>query len=252
MKNIYGKDQRGFTLAETLVALGVGMVMLLAIYSVVNMAQKSTTGIERKVVAQQDVRGALQVMALEIRMVSYSSWADNTIWVNPSTCAGNEPPTVRRGLRDATADALTIEMDIDDDHDVADDNAGSNAGNEIIRYEYLPAQTDQRITRETISCDSGSRDSSGAQPFLGPSASDPASSGVRVINGSLNIPLFRYFDGVGTEVFPVVGDQSMVPDIRRIDITIAVETADVDPGTNQKRKLIYGTNIILKNHGINN
>jgi hypothetical protein len=75
---------------------------------------------------------------------------------------------------------------------------------------------------------------------------------VRVINGSLNIPLFRYFDGTGTEVFPVTGDQSPVPDIRRVEIILAVETADVDPGTNQKRKLIYGTSVILKNHGISN
>lgn len=237
MKNIYGKDQRGFTLAETLVALGVGMVMLLAIYSVVNMAQKSTTGIERKVVAQQDVRGALQVMALEVRMVSYSIWADNTIWVNPATCNAQDP--TYRGIRIATANALTIEMD-------SDDNKSIGGGNEIIAYEYLP--TEFRITRQTISCPGGGGE---AQPFLGPSASDPASSGVRVINGDMNISLFRYYNGQGDEIFPGA-DPTNIPDIRRVEITLAVETADVDPGTNKKRKLIYGTSVILKNHGINN
>ncbi len=252
MKAMNDNAQRGFTLAETLVALAVGMTLLLAIYSVVNMGQKSATGIERKVVAQQDTRTALEIMALEIRMASYSSWADNAMWVNPATCASNEPPTIRRGIREAAPNSLTIEMDIDDDHDIADDNVGQAAGNEIIRYEYLSGGADLRITRETISCNGGARSASGAQPFLGPSASGPNLSGVRVINGSLNIPLFRYFDGTGTEVFPVTGDQSPVPDIRRVEIILAVETADVDPGTNQKRKLIYGTSVILKNHGISN
>ncbi len=244
MIRVNDKAQRGFTLAETLVALVVGMIMLVAIYSVVNMAQKSTTGIERKVVAQQDARVALGIMALEIRMASYSLFSDNTIWANPSTCATNESPTLRRGIREATANSITIEMDIDNSRFIGD------AGNEIIRYEYLPGGTDLRITRQTISCPGVT--TAGAQPFLGPSSDDPGASGVRVINGSLTppIPLFRYFDGMENPIAsPVPNNQ--LSNIRRMVIAIAVETTDVDPSTNKKRTLIYGTSVIPKNHGIN-
>ena len=237
MMNINDKAQRGFSLAETLVALVVGMIMLLAIYSVVNMAQKSATGIEKKVVAQQDVRLAIEIMALEIRMASYNSFADNSIWVNPSTCTADSP--ISRGIRDATANSITIEMDIDNSSVIGD------AGNEIITYNYLSGGTNLRITRETISCPGPT--ASGAQPFLGSSESDLSSTGVRVINGTLNLPLFRYYDGTETEIFPTTADQSMLPNIRRIGITIAVETVDKD---NEKRTLIYGTSVIPKNHGI--
>ena len=247
MKILNHRKEKGFTLAETLVALVVGMVLLLAIYSVVNMAQKSTTGIEGKVVAQQDARVALEIMALEIRMASYSIYADDNIWVDPVTCNHPQNPTYR-GIRNATANSITIEMDIDDDDDNdgdVDDPPCIGGGNEIIAYEYLPAEL--RITRKTISCPGLT--TAGAQPFLGPSATDPDSGGVKVINGSLNVPLFRYYDGQGDEIDPGA-DLTVIPNIRRIAITIAAETKDADPATRQKRTLIYGTSVIPKNHGI--
>jgi len=45
------KKENGFTLVEILVALFIGSLMMVAIYSVVNSAQRSSTGIERKVLA---------------------------------------------------------------------------------------------------------------------------------------------------------------------------------------------------------
>jgi type II secretory pathway pseudopilin PulG len=233
MKMNHG-NERGFTLAETLVALVVGMVLLTAIYSVVNMAQKSTTGIERKVVAQQDARTALEIMALEIRMASYNGVQGDGIWFDPSTCAAANP--TYRGIRNATPNSLTVEMDLNDDGDLGD-------GNEIIAYEYLPGE--QRVTRAT-GCPLAA-----AQPLLGPSAGDPESGGVKVINGSLGLDMFKYYDETGTNTIDPVATPGDIPAIRRIEITIAVETKDVDPGTNQKRKLIYRTSVIPKNHGIN-
>ena len=63
---------KGFTLIEILMALGIGMIVLAAIYVAVNASQKTTSGIERKVIAQQDVRSALNIMSMEIRMASYN------------------------------------------------------------------------------------------------------------------------------------------------------------------------------------
>jgi hypothetical protein len=75
---------------------------------------------------------------------------------------------------------------------------------------------------------------------------------VRVINNTLNIPMFRYFNGMGVEIL-AAGLPAGIPNIRRIEITLAVETEDPDPnvpGTTQRRRLIYSTSVIPRNHAI--
>jgi type IV pilus assembly protein PilW len=62
----------GFTLVEVLFAVVIGIILLGAIYAVVESGQRSSVSLERKVVAQQDARAALQMMAMEIRMASYN------------------------------------------------------------------------------------------------------------------------------------------------------------------------------------
>ena len=54
--------------------------MLFAIGMAIESASRSSGGIERKVTAQQDVRGALEIMALEIKMASYNPSFSTTIW----------------------------------------------------------------------------------------------------------------------------------------------------------------------------
>jgi len=78
-------DKRGFTLVEILVALGIGAIMLAAIYSMVNLSQNTSSGVERRVTAQQDEKTALELMAMEIGMASYNSFLTN-IWVDPANC----------------------------------------------------------------------------------------------------------------------------------------------------------------------
>jgi hypothetical protein len=41
---------------------------------------------------------------------------------------------------------------------------------------------------------------------------------------------------------------ALIPDIRRIDITLVVDTEFVDPNTNQRRRMIYSTSVIPRNH----
>ncbi len=113
--------------------------------------------------------------------------------------------------------------------------------NEVIRYNYDTAN--QYITR-TVNCEGG------AQPFLGDTVAGGRPRTVRVINDTLGIPVFRYFDGTGTEIFPTAADQTPVPNIRRIEIVLAVETEHADPDTGQRRRLIYSTSVIPRNHAI--
>jgi prepilin-type N-terminal cleavage/methylation domain-containing protein len=236
--NTQSKHSRGFTVVELVMAMAVGLVLLAAISTAVVSGQRSSTGIERKVTTNQDARAALEIMASEIRMASFNSLFTVNLWRNPTNCnvSGNQN---YKGIQEATATAITIEMDIGSPtpSGVCGDTAG-----EIIRYEYEAANL--RLTRESITCTPG-RSAADAQSFLGPITGQPEVRTVEVANGA--VPVFRYFDGTGAEILNPSAD---IPRIRRIEIALLVRSADVDPNTGQKRQMAYSTSVITRNHGI--
>ena len=231
------RKSRGFTLVEIIVAMALGLVMLTAIYTAINSASRSSSGIERKVIAQQDARSALELMAMEMRMASYDINSPSLIWVDPVNCTNTSANPTYRGIQAATANSITIEMDIDNSGAVGD------AANEIIRYSYEMAS--QHITRETRR-DSGGCNTSGAQPFLGDTVAGRKT--VNVVNAGSNVPVFRYFNTAGAEIDPGA-NAALIPAIRTIEITLLVETEDVDPASGQKRRLVYSTRVSPRNHG---
>ena len=240
----------GFTLVELIIALFVGGLLMSAVYFAMISGQKSSAGIERKVAAQQDVRAALDIMAMEISMVSYNpNFPPGQIWRNPPTvsspCTGTSLNQAWKGIQEATPTSITVEMDIGESSSIGDDN------NEIIRYGYDVAN--QFITRST-NCGT-------AQPFLGanPATAPAGTKSVNVINSTVGInngagvpAVFRYYDAQDppTELYPDT-NPSQIPNIRRIDITLAVETEEVDPSTGKKRQMIYSTNVLVRNHAVN-
>jgi prepilin-type N-terminal cleavage/methylation domain-containing protein len=227
------KKKEGFTLVEVLLAVFISLVLLAAIYFAVITAQRSSTGVDIKVVAQQDVRAILDVMALEIGMASYNPTYSLTLWndqrgirevPNPSP----PPSTLSMG------NALRVLMDL----------AGTSSPTGVT---YVYDAANQRITRNI---------GGGEQPFLGDAAGSPRS--LRVVNDlnengaydpGIDIPLFRYFDTAGAEI-PLANLPARIPEIRRIAVTLAVETEDVDPNTRQRRRMIYTTSVIPRNHGL--
>lgn len=233
------KDERGFTLVELMIAIGVTMGLLAAVYLAVNAAQRHSSAIERKVTAQQDAKPALDLMVMEIGMASYNPTRATGMWLAAADCATVSPNQTYRGIQEATATAITVEMDIRGAADGSASNGVVGNPNEIIRYNYDTAN--EYITRET-NC-------GGGQPFLGdtPASGNPRT--VRVINNTLGISLFRYFDGNGAEI-PAAALPAGIPNIRRIEIVLAVETEHVDPNTGQRRRLIYSTSVIPRNHAI--
>jgi hypothetical protein len=218
-----------------MIAIGVTVVLMGAVYMSVTSAQRHSSGIERKVTAQQDVKPALDLMAMEIGMASYNPTSAANIWVNPDNCSGASSNQGYRGIQEATTSSIVAEMDIGPGGE-GDGMLGDE--NEVLRYSY--DTVNQYITRET-NC-------GGSQPFLGDIPT--RTRAVRVINATLGLPLFRYYDGSGAEIFPTTGDQTPIPDIRRIEITLAVETENIDPNTNLRRRLIYSTSVIPRNHAI--
>lgn len=260
MALIMMRCDRGLTLVEVLVTAAVSMIMLGSIYMAINSAQRNTMGIERKVVAQQDVRPALDLMAMEIRMASFNPNFTTGNWVTPTgsgACSSASPNQGFRGIQEATDTSITIEMDINQNCTSNDTpscmTTGANA-NEVIRYNYDMAN--QYITRST-NCGA-------AQAFLGDTIANAASGNARtvlVVNDidgdgvwepATDIPVFRYYDGSGALIATTGNPPSVpaasVPNIRRIEITLAVQTEDVDPNTNKRRSMIYSTSVIPRNH----
>ena len=226
MKN----NKNGFTLVEILVALAIGTLMLMAIYSAVNSAQQSSTGIERKVTAQQDARSVLELMAMEIRMASYNPNLTPNIWLSTANCFSVATNQNYRGIQEATATSLTIEMDIDDSASVGDHE------NEIIRYNY---NTDNEYITRSTNCGAN-------EPFLGATIANEANKTVLVVNDAVGVPVFRYYNGSGTEITAPV--TTSIPDIRRVEITLVLDTVYSGPGASGRKRMIYSTSVIPRNH----
>jgi prepilin-type N-terminal cleavage/methylation domain-containing protein len=226
MKNI-----KGFTLVEILSALFVGLILLGAVYISMVSGQKSSVSIERKTVAHQDARAVLEIMATEIAMASFNPNFASNFWRNPGDCVNISANQAYKGIQGATANSIISEMDILESSVVGD------SPNEVISYVYDVAN--ERVTREA-NC-------GGATPFLGDVPGNARS--VRVINNTLGIPMFRYFDGLGNEIAAGTLPAS-IPNIRRIEITLAVETEEVTPDTGTRRRMIYSTSVIPRNHAI--
>ncbi len=229
--------KNGFTLVELMIAIAVGMIILTAIYASVNMAQRSSVSVGRKVVTQQDVRTVLDIMAMEIRMASFNPRSSTFIWstIPTAACAsmGNVAPVAaNKGIQVATANTILFAMDIGGTIDpVTGRNLGSGTigdyPNEYIEYSYNGVDT---ITRN-VSC-------GGDQPILGGVGS---ATMVRNANTNPVTPLFQYFDKDGAVT-------ATIPLIRRIRIMIVAETENKDSLTNNVRTMTYTTDILVKNH----
>jgi prepilin-type N-terminal cleavage/methylation domain-containing protein len=226
MKNI-----KGFTLIEILMALFVGLLLLGVIYISVVSGQRSSVSIERKTIAHQDARAILEIMTTEIAMASFNPNFSANVWRDPGDCVNISANQAYKGIQVATANSITLEMDILESSVVGDNP------NEVIGYVYDSAN--ERVTRD-VNC-------GGALPFLGDVPGNARS--VRVINQTLGIPMFRYFDGLGSDI-PAGTLPGSIPNIRRIEITLAVETELVTPDTGTRRRMIYSTSVIPRNHAI--
>jgi prepilin-type N-terminal cleavage/methylation domain-containing protein len=226
-------EENGFTLVETLIALFIGSFMMIAIYVAINTAQNTSSKIERRVTAQQDARGALELMAMEIRMASYNPTLSNNIWVTPpDSCSGSSSHLDYMGIQEAGANSISIEMDINGNGVI---NSTTSNPNEIIRYVY--DSTNKYITRST-NC-------GGNQPFLGASAANADTKTVLVENNAANVPVFRYYDGNNNELTAPVATPG---NIRRIEVTLVADTYYSEPGSTGRKRIIYSTSVIPRNH----
>lgn len=237
------RKREGFTIVEILVAVFIALTVLGSVYVSMTSAHRSTSGMERKVAAQQDVRAALDIMAMEISMASYNpNFMGAGVWKNPpnlaNPCTGVSGNQAWKGIQEATPTSITVEMDIGASNDVGDNP------NEIIRYSYDAAQ--QAIFRNTCGVE-------GDVSFLGDISGAPAGTRtVRVVNNLLGIPIFRYYNSrdPADELHPDTTPADYL-NIRRIDISLAVQTEEIDPSTGQFKQINYSTSVLVRNHVVN-
>ncbi|MCX8027412.1 MAG: prepilin-type N-terminal cleavage/methylation domain-containing protein [Thermodesulfovibrionales bacterium] len=263
MKNKrFSMNQKGFSLIEMLIAIAVGLIIMGAVMLTTRAGMFSSVGIQANVGAQQDVRLAVQIMSMEIAMASYKQTKyGNNIWADLSTTSGQNcsvltsapTDTFKRGIREATSNSITIEADLNNDGIIG----STGQQNEVIRYVLVTEGTNQYITRCTC-CTSGSTGGGGFE-FLGDKLSQGSARAVKVKNADLGIPLFRYYYANGQEFTPDINlttcnsQKSGTPNahfcnISRIDINIAVETADKDPLTGKNKIVVMSTSVVPRNH----
>ncbi|MCX5848940.1 MAG: prepilin-type N-terminal cleavage/methylation domain-containing protein [Deltaproteobacteria bacterium] len=236
--------ENGFTLIELLIAMGMGLVIMLAIYASTNISQRSSAAVGRKVATQQDARAVLDLMAMEIRMVSFSPTDSSSIWNTIPTCSGavsNPPCTYCKGIQKADADKIHISMDLGGTV-VSGANVPSgtigDAENEHILYYY---KSDDNSIRRKVGC------SATDEAILGGSEMETL-----VKNNAENVRLFTYYDRLGNNLADgITGNVPVasIPKIRRIRITIVADgkNPDILIGKTRKR-LIYSTDVMVKNH----
>jgi type II secretory pathway pseudopilin PulG len=225
------KKENGFTLVEIIFALFCGLALMGAIYMALISGQKSSMALDSKVTALQGTRAVIETMAMEVSMASFNANFASNLWRDPANCGALSPNQAYKGIQLATGTSLTVEMDLNENGIIGD------IPNEVVAYVYdIPSQ---RITR-SVNCGA-------ATSFLGDVPGNPRSE--RVINNTLLIPVFRYFNGLGVEI-PAASLPAETANIRRIQITLAVETEDVDPNSHQRRRMTYSTSVIPRNHAI--
>lgn len=216
---------------ELMIAIAVSMIIMLAVYAVMEMAQKSSNAVVKKTITQQDARSVLDFMATEIRMASYNPANTPATWTNasplacmPTTAAA---PAAYKGIKSATGNGIAVAMDIDGSGVIG------NASNEFIIYGYNGTNA---ITRN-VNC-------GGNSVIMG-----GAGSGTNVRNAAAGIALFRYFDRLDNDITAAVtANQALIPNIRRILITIVADNEQADPGAAAARRMIHSTSVIVRNH----
>jgi prepilin-type N-terminal cleavage/methylation domain-containing protein len=227
--------KNGFTLVELLIVIVLGALVMAAIYGVLISAQRTSAGIGRRVITQQDARAVLDFMASEIRMASYNPTMQMATWSAIPICnlGGASPVTSRKGIQIATANSILISMDLDQPPNPPD--GAANDVNENILYTYNSANN---VITRSVSCGPNNALLGGTAP------------GTRVINNEEGIALFQYFDRDGNAIAAPVSNAN-IPAIRRIRINIAAETEHTDPSTGRRKRMIYSTDVLVRNHVFN-
>ncbi len=206
------RKRQGFTLIETLVAMFMLSITMLAFYSVYRMQTRSLKGQENRLEAQQAARAAMEFMVREIRNAAYNptettSGADCATWGNAGA----------PGIVEATATSIHFSYDANRDGTCS----GGGTIDENIRY----AAAGGDISREA---DGGAAE--------------------ELTDGNTTLAM-DYFDQAGNALtsFPLgATDRNS---IQRITITVTVNSQNMADNFGGAMSAQMVSNVDLRNRG---
>lgn len=109
-----GKDQKGFTLIELMVALAMASIIVGVIYSAYSSQSKIYTEQDKTAEMQQNIRAGIAYLQQEIRMAGYNPENEEDKTCNANPAAG---PAIAPGFHTATATSVGFSMDLNEDGD---------------------------------------------------------------------------------------------------------------------------------------
>lgn len=250
-------NKNGFTIMELIVAISIGLVIMLAMYSLSEMGQRSSVSISQKVVTQQDTRAVLDLMAMEIRMASYNPKISSTVWSTIPDCQSMEdigkpklPVQGNKGIQIATANSIFIAMDLGAPL-ATPPNAPAIIGdvpNEYIMYSY---DVNAGAITRNVSCEGNQiiLGSAGSATMMANNATDPAVNLFTYWGPDIDNPDATHnFADIDITQKVIANPTKWIPQIRRVVITIVADTELADATTKKKRRMTYSTSVIVRNH----
>lgn len=212
-------SERGFTLAEALIAAVVGIIVLLGLYLSYDVNRATFVRGEQQTDLQQNGRIAVDRIVREFRLAGYDPsgvlTGGPTIPGGQDNCA-NLPATTPQAIENAEATCIRFYADVD---------PTGPFGTERVEYSYDGAN---QVLRRRQWYVTGA--SNGAQPLA---------ERVTAVN-------FAYYDS-GGNLLPTPVPEMNLGSIRRISVTIT--TADTQTGSGA-RNFTLRAEVRPRNHGL--
>jgi len=209
-------EQRGVTLSEQLIALGLGAVMMTGLFGYFRSEVFHLRTLETRTTSMEDARGALDIMIGDLK--NAGSWGTGSA---PVETGGVDDPDgdadmICNRVYLATANSLHVQMDLNGNGNCADVEPREN-----IRYE---------LTGPTGTC---------------PGAKIIRRNGdclvANIVSGSA--ALFSYFDGAGNDL----GATPNPAAIRRVRIGFSIQVKNPDPRVGGTLTTLLASSVEFRN-----
>lgn len=204
--------QKGFTIVELLIYIAMFGMVLTAMYGLLITNSRSYSSQENRVEMTQDLRAAMNIMAREIR----------TAGCDPTDAGDIGFVDDGDDRYDTDDNSIHFTMDLDED--------GSIGASEDINYYLYVSDGIQKIGRRTGSVGSPS----------------PVAENITAMTF-----LYQFADGEqGVPDETDVDTTNDLADIRSVQITIAAQTAKVDPISLETKSHTQSTWVKVRNAGL--
>jgi type IV pilus assembly protein PilW len=134
LKSVIHKT-KGFSLIELMIAIAVGSIVLVVIYSTYQAQQKSVTAERLGVEMQQNIRAAMSLMKREIRMAGYDPAPFDGIDNEPDGEIDEEDETSGAAITSAAGDFIQFSFD-------NNGNGVTTDSNESLIYRFTTGDAD--------------------------------------------------------------------------------------------------------------